>query len=208
MREEANAALLKGKKPKVEKVTGLLAEARAKVLAARAGREEEAKQGRDEQIAAIEKEQKQAEYDRTREIARRIAGQEAKMAEYEERKAHVEGKLKCGGCQNTFTGGDYFNVLGAIWHPECFVCQECECSFGNYGYFVRTEEITPGVKTLLPYCFDHSETSWFGKKCLWLGDYSANLRRKICCKPAINWADQREWTLHFSFQYYLPIVIL
>ena len=53
------------------------------------------------------------------------------------RKAQVEGKLKCGGCQNTFTGGDYYNVLGAIWHPECFVCQECDTSFGDYGYFVR-----------------------------------------------------------------------
>ena len=57
------------------------------------------------------------------------------------RKAQVEGKLKCGGCQNTFTGGDYYNVLGAIWHPECFVCQECDTSFGDYGYFVRFENL-------------------------------------------------------------------
>ena len=56
------------------------------------------------------------------------------------RKAHVEGKLKCGGCQNTFSGGDYYNVLGAIWHPECFVCQECDTSFGDYGYFVCFEK--------------------------------------------------------------------
>ena len=52
----------------------------------------------------------------------------------------MEGKLKCGGCQNTFSGGDYYNVLGAIWHPECFVCQECDTSFGDYGYFVRFEK--------------------------------------------------------------------
>jgi hypothetical protein len=191
MREEANAAIAKGKKPKVEKVSGTMAEARAKILADRSKREEEAQKARDEQIAEIEKEQKKMEYDRQREIARRVAAQEAKLAEYEERKAAVEGKLKCGGCSNTFTGGDYFNVLGAIWHPECFVCQECECSFGNYGYFVRKSEIHKGVKTLLPYCYDHSETSWMGKKLLWLADYSANLRRKLCCKEPVNWSENR-----------------
>jgi hypothetical protein len=191
MREEANAALAKGKKPKVEKISGTMAEARAKILAARAGREEDAKKSRDAKIAEIEKEQKTQEYDRKREIERRIAAQEVKMAEYEERKKTVEGKLKCGGCHNTFTGGDYFNVLGAIWHPECFVCQECECSFGNYGYFVRKSEVHPGVKMLLPYCYDHSETSWMGKKFLWLADYSANLRRKACCKEPVNWSENR-----------------
>jgi hypothetical protein len=192
MKEEANQALLRGTKPKVEKVTGTLAEARAKKIAERAGREEIAKAERDKKIAEIEREQKTAESDRQYEIQRRIAAQEAKMAEYEQRKLAVEGKLKCGGCFNTFTGGEYYNVLGAIWHPECFVCQECNCSFGNYGYFVRKSDTqVKGVKTLLPYCYDHSETSWMGKQLLWLGDYSANLRRKCCGKPPVNWDEQR-----------------
>ena len=147
---------------------------------------------RDKKINQIEREQKIAESDRQYEINRRIEAQKVKMAEYEQRKLAVEGKLKCGGCYNSFTGGDYYNILGSIWHPECFVCQECNCSFGNYGYFVRKEDTqVKGVKCLLPYCYDHSDTSYIGKKLMWLGDYSANLRRKIRGKPPINWDEQR-----------------
>lgn len=80
---QANANIARGKKPKVDKVTGLREEKRSKILEERAKREEEAKKERDTKIAAIEKEQKKAENDRQREIARRVAGQEAKMVEYE-----------------------------------------------------------------------------------------------------------------------------
>ena len=197
--EEANAAILRGEKKIEEKVTGKLAEKRALVLAQRAQREEEARRGVDEQIRLVEEEEARAEWDRQQEIERRLAGQEAMIADYERKKEKQASAMKCGGCGLDFDGGDYYNCLGAIWHPACFTCAECGCAFGDYGYFLRKDEVQAArkakkagrIQACKPYCRDHSETSFIGKNLLWLADVSANLRRKVRGKPPVNWGDHR-----------------
>ena len=199
MREEANAAKARGEVKVVEKVSGKLAEKRSKMLAERAERERNAKAQLEERVREVEEEEARKEWDRQQEIERRLEGQKQMIEQYELKKLKQTSAMKCGGCKLDFTGGDYYNVLGAIWHPACFACSECGCSFGDYGYFLRKEEVKAARKAkkegrhvaLKPYCRDHSETSYIGKNLLWLADVSANLRRRVMGKPMINWGDHR-----------------
>lgn len=37
---------------------------------------------------------------------------------------------KCGGCAQPVLD-NYFTAMNTIWHPDCFVCGDCFCSFPN-----------------------------------------------------------------------------
>jgi len=52
---------------------------------------------------------------------------------------------KCAGCNLPITA-NYITALGVQWHPDCFVCSDCHCPFGNGKFF----EIDG-----LPYCEIH-----------------------------------------------------
>uniref|UniRef100_A0A1I7XGA8 LIM domain protein n=1 Tax=Heterorhabditis bacteriophora TaxID=37862 RepID=A0A1I7XGA8_HETBA len=41
---------------------------------------------------------------------------------------------KCNGCQNPITS-NFITALGTQWHPDCFVCQMCGCSFDGGSFF-------------------------------------------------------------------------
>ncbi|XP_054827714.1 leupaxin isoform X1 [Eublepharis macularius] len=42
--------------------------------------------------------------------------------------------LKCKGCDRPVMD-QYLSALNAVWHPECFVCGDCFCSFSNGAFF-------------------------------------------------------------------------
>ena len=199
MREEAQAAIRRGEQQVVEKVTGKLAEKRAKILEERAAREAAAKKSVEDRIALVEEEEARAEWDRQQEIERRLAAQEAMIADYESKKEQTASAMKCGGCGLDFDGGDYYNCLGAVWHPACFTCAECGCAFGDYGYFLRKKDVVAARKARKAgeiWFASHTAVTTqrhhtWAKKLLWLADVSANLRRKIRGKPPINWHDHR-----------------
>ena len=41
---------------------------------------------------------------------------------------------KCGGCNLPITA-NYITALGVQWHPDCFVCSDCHCPFGDGKFF-------------------------------------------------------------------------
>ncbi|XP_008109014.2 leupaxin [Anolis carolinensis] len=41
---------------------------------------------------------------------------------------------KCRGCDRPVMD-QYLSALNAVWHPECFVCGDCFCSFENGSFF-------------------------------------------------------------------------
>ncbi|XP_072841542.2 leupaxin isoform X1 [Pogona vitticeps] len=42
--------------------------------------------------------------------------------------------LKCRGCDKPVFD-HYLSALNAVWHPECFVCGDCFCSFDDGSFF-------------------------------------------------------------------------
>jgi hypothetical protein len=52
---------------------------------------------------------------------------------------------KCGGCSEPITE-NYVSSLGAQWHPQCFVCKECEQPFADGNFFEHDGA---------PYCETH-----------------------------------------------------
>lgn len=41
---------------------------------------------------------------------------------------------KCAGCNLPITA-NYITALGVQWHPDCFVCSDCHCPFGDGKFF-------------------------------------------------------------------------
>ena len=41
---------------------------------------------------------------------------------------------KCASCNLPITA-NYITALGVQWHPDCFVCSDCHCPFGNGKFF-------------------------------------------------------------------------
>jgi hypothetical protein len=41
---------------------------------------------------------------------------------------------KCGQCNLPITA-NYITALGVQWHPDCFVCSDCHCPFGDGKFF-------------------------------------------------------------------------
>ncbi|KAM6460635.1 leupaxin isoform 2-T2 [Liasis olivaceus] len=41
---------------------------------------------------------------------------------------------KCRGCDRPVMN-QYLSALNAVWHPECFVCRDCFCSFTDGSFF-------------------------------------------------------------------------
>ena len=89
------------------------------------------------QINNIEDEEKKLEKERTIEINRRVNGQQLKIQQYETLKKKMWKALTCGGCKEPFLGGDYYQILNELWHPNCFKCYECGHAFDQYGYFIK-----------------------------------------------------------------------
>lgn len=52
---------------------------------------------------------------------------------------------KCGGCGQPINDS-YISALNRHWHPECFVCWDCQRPFGNMSFFDHDG---------LPYCEQH-----------------------------------------------------
>jgi len=52
---------------------------------------------------------------------------------------------RCASCDQAIKG-DCINALGSQWHPECFVCQYCQKSFGSGTFFEHAGK---------PYCEQH-----------------------------------------------------
>jgi len=53
--------------------------------------------------------------------------------------------LKCKGCNMAITEG-YISALSAQWHPQCFVCRDCNIQFQGGSFFVHEG---------MPYCETH-----------------------------------------------------
>lgn len=53
--------------------------------------------------------------------------------------------LKCKACNMAITEG-YISALNAQWHPQCFVCRDCNCPFQGGSFFVHEG---------MPYCETH-----------------------------------------------------
>ena len=43
------------------------------------------------------------------------------LKRFEEKKS----KYTCFGCDQPFTGGYYYALLGKLWHQHCFSCTKC-----------------------------------------------------------------------------------
>ncbi|XP_029431531.1 leupaxin isoform X2 [Rhinatrema bivittatum] len=41
---------------------------------------------------------------------------------------------RCAGCDQPLLN-NYFSALNAFWHPECFVCGDCSCTFSQCSFF-------------------------------------------------------------------------
>ncbi|XP_029650842.1 paxillin isoform X7 [Octopus sinensis] len=52
---------------------------------------------------------------------------------------------KCGGCAQPIKDS-YISALNRHWHPDCFVCWQCQVPFGNTSFFDHDG---------LPYCEQH-----------------------------------------------------
>ncbi|ODM98900.1 Transforming growth factor beta-1-induced transcript 1 protein [Orchesella cincta] len=57
---------------------------------------------------------------------------------------------KCGGCTKPITD-NYITALNAQWHPECFVCRDCKCSFSGTSFY------TVDAKPVCPKCLGVDE---------------------------------------------------
>ena len=51
-------------------------------------------------------------------------GQQLKIQQYETLKKKMWKALTCGGCKEPFLGGDYYQILNELWHPNCFKCYD------------------------------------------------------------------------------------
>uniref|UniRef100_A0A8C1PTD2 LIM zinc-binding domain-containing protein n=1 Tax=Cyprinus carpio TaxID=7962 RepID=A0A8C1PTD2_CYPCA len=54
----------------------------------------------------------------------------------------TSSKGNCSACQKPVVG-QVVTALGRVWHPEHFVCSECECELGNCNFFEKDGQ---------PYC--------------------------------------------------------
>ncbi|XP_036429188.1 transforming growth factor beta-1-induced transcript 1 protein-like isoform X1 [Colossoma macropomum] len=54
----------------------------------------------------------------------------------------TSSKGNCSACQKPVVG-QVVTALGRVWHPEHFVCSECECELGNRNFFEKDSR---------PYC--------------------------------------------------------
>ncbi|XP_041939664.1 transforming growth factor beta-1-induced transcript 1 protein-like isoform X4 [Alosa sapidissima] len=54
----------------------------------------------------------------------------------------TSSKGNCSACQKPVVG-QVVTALGRVWHPEHFVCSECECELGNKNFFEKDGQ---------PYC--------------------------------------------------------
>jgi len=52
---------------------------------------------------------------------------------------------KCGNCRNPIMD-NYISALNRQWHPECFICMECQIPFGGGSFFDHEG---------MPYCETH-----------------------------------------------------
>ncbi|KAA0725487.1 Transforming growth factor beta-1-induced transcript 1 protein [Triplophysa tibetana] len=75
----------------------------------------------------------------------------------------TSSKGNCSACQKPVVG-QVVTALGRVWHPEHFVCSECECELGNRNFFEKDGR---------PYC----ETDYFTL-------YSPHCAQ--CNKPILN----------------------
>uniref|UniRef100_A0AAR2IWJ3 Transforming growth factor beta-1-induced transcript 1 protein n=1 Tax=Pygocentrus nattereri TaxID=42514 RepID=A0AAR2IWJ3_PYGNA len=48
----------------------------------------------------------------------------------------TSSKGNCSACQKPVVG-QVVTALGRVWHPEHFVCSECECELGNRNFFEK-----------------------------------------------------------------------
>ncbi|XP_066520407.1 transforming growth factor beta-1-induced transcript 1 protein-like [Hoplias malabaricus] len=48
----------------------------------------------------------------------------------------TSSKGNCSACQKPIVG-QLVTALGRVWHPEHFVCSECECELGNRNFFEK-----------------------------------------------------------------------
>ncbi|XP_016367960.1 transforming growth factor beta-1-induced transcript 1 protein isoform X1 [Sinocyclocheilus rhinocerous] len=48
----------------------------------------------------------------------------------------TSSKGNCSACQKPVVG-QVVTALGRVWHPEHFVCSECECELGNCNFFEK-----------------------------------------------------------------------
>uniref|UniRef100_A0A4W4HD22 Transforming growth factor beta-1-induced transcript 1 protein n=1 Tax=Electrophorus electricus TaxID=8005 RepID=A0A4W4HD22_ELEEL len=75
----------------------------------------------------------------------------------------TSSKGNCSACQKPVVG-QVVTALGRVWHPEHFVCSECECELGNRNFFEKDGR---------PYC----EPDYFSL-------YSPHCAQ--CSKPILN----------------------